>query len=60
MHHRDRTLCLQSSIVIVSVLAISRGLCGHFSRRWDMASPRSSLEPQGYFMGTRTYGVYVW
>jgi hypothetical protein len=24
------------------------------------SEPCSSLEPQGYFMGTRTFGVYMW
>jgi hypothetical protein len=59
-HCRDDTLCLRSSIAMVSVLATSRGLCRHCSHHWVLASPHSSSAPRGYFVGTRTCGMWVW
>jgi hypothetical protein len=52
--------CLRSPIAMVSVLATSRGLCGHCSWRWDIASPHFSSLHQGCFTGTHTFGACVW
>jgi hypothetical protein len=52
--------CLRSSIVMVSVLATSRGLCGHYSWRWVIASPHFLTASRGCFMETHTIGVCVW
>jgi hypothetical protein len=59
-HHNDITPCQPSLTAMAILLAIFGELSGHCSRRWVLASPLSSLEPQGYFVGTRTCGTCVW
>jgi hypothetical protein len=41
----DVTPCLPCLTMMANVLAISRGLCEHCSRRWVLAGPHSSLAP---------------
>jgi hypothetical protein len=60
VHCRVGMLCLPSPIVVTTMLATSRGLYGHYSWRWDIASPHSSSELRGCFVGTHTFGAYVW
>jgi hypothetical protein len=60
MHCHVGMLCLWSPIAMVSLLATSRWLYGHFSWHWDIASPRFSSEPRDCFVGTRSFGAYVW
>jgi hypothetical protein len=58
--HPDGTLCLWSPRAMVSMLAISRWLCGHCFRHWVLVSPHSLSAPRGYFVGTRTSGMCAW
>jgi hypothetical protein len=51
VRRRIGMLCLQSPIVMVSMLATSLGLYGHCSWRWDIASPHSSSEPLAHTCG---------
>jgi hypothetical protein len=60
MHRRVGMACLRSPRAMVSVLATSRGSCGHYSWRWGIASPHFSLVSRGCFAGTYTFGMYVW
>jgi hypothetical protein len=60
MRHHNGMLCLRSPIAMISMLAISRGLCGQCSHRWVLVSPHSSLASWGYFMRTHTYDMWVW
>jgi hypothetical protein len=60
MHHRVRMSCLWSTIVMVSVLATSQGLCEHCSWRWVIVSPHFSLTSRSCFVGIRTFGMCVW
>jgi hypothetical protein len=39
-------MCLRSPIAMVSVLATSQGLSGHYSWRWDLASTTFHENPE--------------